>query len=140
MRNQDELSLRVFDAGGQEEQKCGSNADEPGLQPVSLHLHHHSREAAAGRWQSEPPHFGPCLLQYAAYTLVFALWYWVIAEQTLMNVGLQVAERVLHRIAAILFPQADKSATPLLSHCLLHRERQGSSAAFPQHCDDSGCN
>ena len=140
MRNQDELSLRVLDAGGQEEQKCRSNADEPGLQPVSLHLHHHSREAAAGRWQSEPRHVGPFLLQYAAYTLVSALWYWVIAVQTFMNVGLQVAERVLHRIAAIPFAQADKSATPLLSHCLLHRERQGLPAAFPQHCYDSGCN
>ena len=73
MRNQDELSLRVVDAGGQEKQKCGSNADEPRLQPVSLHLHHHSREAAAGRWQSEPRHVGPLLLQYAAYTLVSAL-------------------------------------------------------------------
>ena len=66
-----------------------------------------------------------CNTQHTHWSLLSALWYWVIAVQTFMNVGLQVAERVLHRIAAIPFAQADKSATPLLSHCLLHRERQG---------------
>ena len=74
MRNKNTVSMRVVDAGGQEEQKRGSNADEPGFQPVPLHLHHHSREAAAGRWQSQPPHIDPFVLQYPVYALVSVVW------------------------------------------------------------------
>ncbi len=136
--------MRVVDAGGQEEQKCGSNADEPGLQPVPLHLHHHSRKAAAGRWQSEPSHVDS-LLTLAVYTLVSALWYKVIAVRTHDNDGWPVAERLSHCIATITCAQAYKavsnqSAKPLLLHCMRHRERQGSPAAITQRCDEHGCN
>ena len=34
-------------AGGEEEQERGGDPDESGLQPLPLHLHHHSGEAAA---------------------------------------------------------------------------------------------
>jgi len=110
--------MKVVDAGGQEEQKCGSNPHEPGLQPVSLHLHYHSREAAAGRWQSKPPYVDPVLLHYAVYTLVSVLWYRLIAAHANVNDASQVAERLLHCIAAITFARAYKSApNQSANHC-----------------------
>lgn len=39
-----------WNVGGQEEPQCGSYYDEPGLQQVPLHFHHHSGEDAARRW------------------------------------------------------------------------------------------
>ena len=49
------MPVKKYSAGGQEEQECRGNLDEPGLQSFPFHLHHHSGEAAARRWKGALP-------------------------------------------------------------------------------------